>query len=257
VITDQEVLRISPSSLESFTECGLKWMLEQSGGRDADSTAQVLGSAIHVIAAQLKDDPSLSLEQLESKLKGAWSLIDMNQGWIKDYEYRRASLMLKKFYGWNLENKNKLVAVEEKFEFKLGKAIVSGAIDRIELTADNKYYIVDLKTGATAISKEDARTNKQLQSYQLAVVNDGFKNKLDHQEVDGAQLIYVGDHKVKSVQERVQAKVDAKEVSEQISQIALEMSKSSFIATINDRCRSCAVKSSCPIQPNGRSVITP
>ena len=257
VITDQEVLRISPSSLESFTECGLKWLLEQSGGRDADSTAQVLGSAIHVIAAQLKDDPSLSLDQLESKLKGAWSLIDMNQGWIKDYEYRRASLMLKKFYGWNLENKNKLVAVEEKFEFKLGKAIVSGAIDRIELTADNKYYIVDLKTGATAISKEDARTNKQLQTYQLAVVNDGFKNKLDHQEVDGAQLIYVGDHKVKSVQERVQEKVDAKEVTEQISQIALEMSKSSFIATINDRCRSCAVKSSCPIQPNGRSVITP
>ena len=257
VITAEEVLRISPSSLESFTECGLKWMLEQSGGRDADSTAQVLGSAIHVIAAQLKADPHLSLDQLESKLKGAWSLIDMNQGWIKDYEYRRASLMLKKFYGWNLENNNQLVAVEEKFEFKLGKAIVSGAIDRIELTADNKYYIVDLKTGATAISKADALTNKQLQSYQLAVVNNGFENKLAHQEVAGAQLIYVGDHKVKSVQERVQAKVDAKAVTDEISQIAQDMSKSSFVATINERCRSCAVKSSCPIQPAGRSVIAP
>lgn len=73
VISAKEQLRISPSSLESFSECGLKWMLEQSGGKDADSTAQVLGTAIHVIAAQLNQQPDLTLDQLESKLKGAWS----------------------------------------------------------------------------------------------------------------------------------------------------------------------------------------
>jgi superfamily I DNA/RNA helicase len=145
VVTNEEVLRISPSSLESFTECSLKWLLEQSGGKDADSTAQVLGTAIHVITAQLKEQPDLTLDQLEAKLKGAWSLIDMNKGWIKDYEYRRAAEMLGKFFKWNLENKNTLVGVEERFEFKLGSAIVSGSIDRIELTAENKYYIVDLK----------------------------------------------------------------------------------------------------------------
>ncbi len=174
VIGENEQQRISPSSLESFTECGLKWLLEQSGGKDADSTAQVLGTAIHVIAAQLKQQPELSLAQLEAKLKGAWTLIDMNKGWIKDYEYRRAAQMLQKFYGWNLENKNQLVSVEERFEFELGNSVISGSIDRIELTSENKYYIVDLKTGATAISYEDARENKQLQSYQLAVVNNAL-----------------------------------------------------------------------------------
>ena len=255
VIGEDEQLRISPSSLESFTECGLKWMLEQSGGKDADSTAQVLGSAIHVIAAQLKDQPSLTLDQLEAKLKGAWSLIDMNKGWIKDYEYRRAALMLQKFYGWHLSNKNKLIGVEEKFEFKLGNAVVSGSIDRVELTSEGKYYIVDLKTGATPISYEDAQNNKQLQSYQLAVVNDGFKNKLEHQEVAGAQLIFVGDHKGKEAKPRPQDQVDVKAVSEEISEIAIGMSDKSFVAIINDRCRSCAVKSSCPIQPAGKSVI--
>ena len=255
VIGEDEQLRISPSSLESFTECGLKWMLEQSGGKDADSTAQVLGSAIHVIAAQLKDQPSLTLDQLEAKLKGAWSLIDMNKGWIKDYEYRRAALMLQKFYGWHLSNKNKLIGVEEKFEFKLGNAVVSGSIDRVELTSEGKYYIVDLKTGATPISFEDAQSNKQLQSYQLAVVNDGFKNKLEHQEVAGAQLIFVGDHKGKEAKPRPQDQVDVKAVTAEISEIAIGMSNKSFVAIINDRCRSCAVKSSCPIQPAGKSVI--
>ena len=255
VISPQEQLRISPSSLESFTECGLKWMLEQSGGRDADSTAQVLGSAIHVIAAQLKDQPTLTLDELEGKLKGAWSLIDMNQGWIKDYEYRRAASMLKKFYGWHVENKNQLIGVEEKFEFKLGSAIVSGSIDRVELTNEGKYYIVDLKTGATPISYEDAQQNKQLQSYQLAVVNDGFKNKLEHQEVSGAELIFVGDLKGKEAKGRPQDKVNEKVVSQEISEIAVKMSDKNFVAVINDRCRSCAVKTSCPIQPAGKSVI--
>jgi len=255
VVTNEEVLRISPSSLESFTECSLKWLLEQSGGKDADSTAQVLGTAIHVITAQLKEQPDLTLDQLEAKLKGAWSLIDMNKGWIKDYEYRRAAEMLGKFFKWNLKNKNTLVGVEERFEFKLGSAIVSGSIDRIELTAENKYYIVDLKTGATAISHENARENKQLQSYQLAVVNDAFKNKLDHQEVSGAELIFVGDFKAKEVKPRQQEKIDSKAVTEELIQISAGMSDKTFTATINERCRSCAVKSSCPIQPQGRSVI--
>jgi len=255
VIKSDEVLRISPSSLESFTECSLKWLLEQSGGKDADSTAQVLGTAIHVIAAQLLEQPSLSLDQLEDKLKGAWSLIDMNKGWIKDYEYRRAAAMLEKFYSWNLKNKNTLVGVEERFEFKLGNAVVSGSIDRIELTAENKYYIVDLKTGATAISYEKALDNKQLQSYQLAVVNDGFEEKLEHQEVAGAELVFVGDHKAKDAKPRPQEAVKVEEVTAELTQIAQGMSDKSFVATINERCRTCAVKSSCPIQIQGQAVI--
>ena len=255
VISAKEQLRISPSSLESFSECGLKWMLEQSGGKDADSTAQVLGTAIHVIAAQLNQQPDLTLDQLESKLKGAWSLIDMNKGWIKDYEYRRAAQMLQKFYGWNINNQNTLVSVEERFEFKLGNAIVSGSIDRIELTSDNKYYIVDLKTGATAISYENARENKQLQTYQLAVVNDSFKNKLSHQEVAGAELIFIGDAKAKDAASRPQEKVDADAVTKELINISQAMSDKTFVAKINDRCRSCGVKASCPIQPQGQAVI--
>ncbi len=33
------------------------------------------------------------------------------------------------------------------------------------------------------------------------------------------------------------------------------MSSNEFTATVNDRCRMCAVKGLCPIQPQGRSVI--
>jgi hypothetical protein len=49
--------------------------------------------------------------------------------------------------------------------------------------------------------------------------------------------------------------VDEKAVTSELLKISEQMSSNTFIAKINDRCRSCAVKSSCPIQPQGRGVI--
>jgi hypothetical protein len=255
VVQADEQLRISPSYLESFDQCGVKWMLERSGGRDSDSTAQVLGSAIHVLAAQFKEDPKLTVDQLQDRLKGAWSLIDMNQGWIKDYEYRRASTMLHKFFIWQVSNKNKLVDVERRFEFQLGSAKVTGSIDRLELTAENKFYIVDLKTGQSAISVEDAKKNKQLQVYQLAVVENGFEPKLETNQVAGAELLFVGDQKTKTASTRQQQEIDADLVRSELIDSAKGMSAGIFTAKINERCRSCSLKLACPIQPQGRRVI--
>ena len=255
VVQADEQLRISPSYLESFDQCGVKWMLERSGGRDSDSTAQVLGSAIHVLAAQFKENPKLTVDQLQERLKGAWSLIDMNQGWIKDYEYRRASTMLQKFFIWQVSNKNKLVDVERRFEFQLGSAKVTGSIDRLELTAENKFYIVDLKTGQSAISVEDAKKNKQLQVYQLAVVENGFEPKLQTNQVAGAELLFVGDQKTKTASTRQQQEIDADLVRSELIDSAKGMSAGIFTAKINERCRSCSLKLACPIQPQGRRVI--
>jgi hypothetical protein len=59
----------------------------------------------------------------------------------------------------------------------------------------------------------------------------------------------------KEAKPRQQEKIDSKAVTDELIQISVAMSDKTFTATINERCRSCAVKSSCPIQPQGRSVI--
>ena len=255
VVANDEQIRISPSYLESFDDCGVKWMLERSGGRDSDSTAQVLGSAIHVLASQFKENPELSVDELQERLKGAWSLIDINKGWIKDYEYRRASEMLHKFFIWQLARKNKLVDVERKFEFELGNVKITGSIDRLELTSENKFYIVDLKTGKSMVTAEEAKTNKQLQVYQLAVVENGFDPKLENNLVAGAELLFVGDQDAKSASVKGQGAIDAEQVKKDLIASAAGMGAATFTAKINERCRSCSLKSSCPIQPQGRRVI--
>ncbi|MEY4019993.1 MAG: hypothetical protein RL484_145, partial [Actinomycetota bacterium] len=82
VIDADALVPVSPSGAENFTECGLKWFLEKSGGTDGDSTAQLLGSVIHEFARLKVEEAGITDEALQSKLIDSWPLIDDSQGWI-------------------------------------------------------------------------------------------------------------------------------------------------------------------------------
>ncbi|MEI9906513.1 MAG: PD-(D/E)XK nuclease family protein [Actinomycetota bacterium] len=51
---------------------------------------------------------------------------------------------------------------------------MSGTVDRLEVNSDGGMYIIDFKTGKHMVSLKDAPTNKQLQTYQLAIVEGGL-----------------------------------------------------------------------------------
>ncbi len=258
VVAEGEDIRTSPSNLQSFSECGVKWFLERSGGRDEDSTAQVLGSAVHYLAAQLASDASLSLDDLTQKLKSAWNLIDSTTGWQKDYEFASASEILTKFYKWHNEvaRERTLKAAEATFEVKIGRVILSGSVDRLELTSDGKIFIADLKTGNSSVTGKEALTHKQLAGYQLAALEGGFVKDVDTSETAGAELVFLGGTS-QSASVKTQYALEHETLKAEVLAMAEGMSGNTFIATINKRCRTCAVKSSCPIQSQGKSVIEP
>ena len=247
---------VSPSNLQSFSECGLKWFIEKSGGRDGDSTAQLLGIAIHSLAAMMKNEPGLTYEDLVSRLENGWQLIDGNKGWVRDYQFKKALEKLEKFYNWHSENKSNrtLFAVEAEFSKVIGRALFNGSVDRVEIDSDGRIYIVDLKTGASDISKAKAEDNKQLAGYQLAVYEEAFKEQSPGNQSAGAELLFLGNGS-KSASAKAQSPKDHQEVLAQVVAAADAMSANEFIATVNDRCRMCAVKGLCPIQPQGRTVI--
>ncbi len=260
--TDEPVLppdaqvSVSPSNLQSFSECGLKWFIEKSGGRDGDSTAALLGIAIHSLAAMMKSEPGLTYEDLVSRLENGWQLIDGNKGWVRDYQFMKALEKLEKFYKWHAENKSKrtLFAVEAEFSKVIGRALFNGSVDRVEIDGEGRLYIVDLKTGASDISKAKAEENKQLAGYQLAVYEEAFKEQSPGNQSAGAELLFLGNDS-KSASAKPQSPKDHQEVLAQVVAAADAMSANEFIATVNDRCRMCAVKGLCPIQPQGRTVI--
>ncbi len=257
VIAQDQTVSVSPSNLQSFSECGLKWFIEHSGGRDGDSSAQLIGSAIHALASLILAEPTLSIDDMKSRLADNWKVINANSGWVKDYEFNLAYEKLSKFFTWHAKNNRTLIGVEEKFETMIGRARLNGSVDRIEIDMEGRVFIIDLKTGASDTTREDAQSHRQLQGYQVAVIEGAFENK-DLLGITttsgGAELIYLGGSE-KSASVKVQDPIDVGAVKAEIEIAAEAMASNTFIATINDRCRTCGVKALCPLQSEGRAVI--
>ena len=246
---DKEVV-VSPSGAESFVECGVKWFLQNNGGSDGDSTAQVLGSAIHAFAAKMVQEPGTSREQLIESLQNSWKLIDPDSGWVSASHLESAVIMLEKFVEYHKETKREVKGAELRFDVKLGRARIIGTVDRLEVEADGSLFIIDFKTGNTAISKEDAKKNLQLASYQLGVAEGGFA---EGTKSAGAELVYLGTNSA-GASIRQQYAIDIEETKATIETIGEGMGAATFFATVNKRCKGCPVRKSCPVQSDGRAV---
>jgi superfamily I DNA/RNA helicase/RecB family exonuclease len=254
---DKEVV-VSPSGAESFMECGVKWFLQNNGGSDGDSTAQVLGSAIHAFAAKMIQEPGTSREQLIDSLQSSWKLIDPESGWVSASHLESAVIMLEKFAEYHKGTNREVVGAELRFDVKLGRARIIGTVDRLEVEADGSLFIIDFKTGNTAISKEDAKKNLQLASYQLGVAEGGFTDGglINSTKSAGAELVYLGTSSA-GASVRQQYAIDLEETKATIETIGEGMGAATFFATVNKRCKGCPVRKSCPVQSDGRAVIEP
>lgn len=262
-VTDQELIRadedifISPSEIERFNECQLRWFLEKNGGVDGDSAAALLGSALHAYA-DLIGKSEITLEEAVKRLADTWHLIDLNQGWLRESGLAEAMRRLTRFFQWHSSNPRELLATEAEIEIKLGRATIRGSADRIEIDDEKKVFIVDLKTGKSAQTQKSMPDNKQLAAYQLAVVDSGFSDevmaKLKDTDLGGAELIYPGTDS-KSITVRTQDPVEVDLIRDEINKVAEAMQGPTLIAQVNSNCRTCGVALLCPMQSIGRSVV--
>jgi superfamily I DNA/RNA helicase/CRISPR/Cas system-associated exonuclease Cas4 (RecB family) len=247
--SDKEVI-VSPSGAESFVECGVKWFLQNNGGTNGDSTAQVLGSAIHAFAAKMIQEPGTTKSELIASLESSWKLIDPESGWVSASHLETAVTMLEKFVDYHKETPREIKGAELRFDVKLGRARIIGTVDRLEVEADGSLFIIDFKTGNTAISKEEAKNNLQLASYQLGIAEGGFS---DGAKSAGAELVYLGTNTAGATI-REQRSINLEEIKEKIENIGEGMGAATFFATVNKRCKGCSVRKSCPVQNDGRAV---
>ena len=253
VIAPDDLVRVSPSGAESFTECGMKWFLERSGGQNGDSTAQVLGSAIHAFAELMENDRTLTEADLVAKLQAAWKLIEPSTGWVSTSSLDRAIEMIHRFVKYHTSRTNEIVGVEAKFKITVGRALISGSADRLEITAEGDLYVIDFKTGKTMIQIEDAKANRQMAAYQLAILEGGFALNHESRTSAGAELVYLANGVDATL--RKQPVIDVEKVKADIEEIAEGMGAATFLATVGERCRTCDLRNVCPIQSDGRAVM--
>jgi superfamily I DNA/RNA helicase/RecB family exonuclease len=254
---DDEVVVVSPSKVESFGRCAMRWLLESSGGQAAVTTNRALGTLVHDLARDVPDGDETRLKEL---LAQRFPELGLGEGWVADVDRRRAERMVAKLSEYvraAAGQGRQLVAVEQPVQVQLGRALVKGTVDRLEQDGEGRLHVVDLKTGKSAPAKADLDRHPQLGVYQLAVDAGGFDDLAPGAGSGGARLVHLGtDTKSLGVQAQRPLGDDDEPTwaADLVAATADGMAASTFPASVNAMCRFCDVARCCPLQPHGRQV---
>ncbi|AOT05722.1 ATP-dependent helicase [Arthrobacter sp. U41] len=191
---------VSPSKVETVQKSPLDWFVQAAGGEAATDFARSLGTLVHAIAQDL---PDASGSEYLAELVRRWPALGMKDNWEGKLDFQRAETMVRKLAQYVLVMRSEgrsLVGVEQDFEVKLPDvaapagspgtaaagsenaggpwparpAVLRGQVDRLEIDAEGRLVVVDLKTGKRQPGKSDLDRHPQLGAYQAAVLAGGF-----------------------------------------------------------------------------------
>jgi len=252
-----EPVRVTPSTVESVERCSLRWLLERHGGRLMPSPEQSIGNLVHA-AAMLASDATVDRAQLAAYVADRFDAIELSARWLAGRERDRAELMLDKLIGWLAANPRRLVGIEQDFFVELADpeapVEIKGRVDRLEIDEQGRLVVIDLKTGKSVPANADLAEHPQLAAYQAAIELGAF----DESTVPGgAALVQLGGE-TGAAREQVQPPLgeadDPNWAQALIKRTAKAMAASTFDAVVNNRCRVCPVRTSCPVSGKGRHV---
>ncbi|NYJ36412.1 ATP-dependent helicase [Nocardiopsis aegyptia] len=251
---EEDTIRVSPSQVDSFTNCQLRWLLERAAGASSGDSASALGTVVHAVAVLVAQGSSA--DEIGARMDEIWSDLDFGGPWQADKQRERADEMVRKLVAWDAGNDRELVVTEEGFKVDVGGIEITGRVDRLERDDQGRAVVVDIKTGAT--KADDLARHPQLGVYQMAVLKGAFA-KLGLTEPGGASLVQVGGAAFSTkVREQPQPPLgedpDPGWAQDLVREVATGMGGSRFTATRNKGCRSCAVRACCPVQDEGRHV---
>jgi RecB family exonuclease len=182
---------VSPSALATVEESPVEWFLGSLARNDSGPEAG-LGSLIH---RALEAHPDGSAEDLWSVVDASFAQLDYDAGWVEAYQRRIARGMVEALADYLADRRREgyeTLGIEQRFELRVGRAVVRGVIDRIELTPEKKLLVVDLKTGRH-VTDSAVIDNPQMLTYQLALENEELLVALNRvpTESAGAMLLFV------------------------------------------------------------------
>lgn len=266
LVRSEEPVAISATMLEAIVTCPMHWFLErEAGGVPPAHQSANLGQLLHALAERVATGELPSgegaLEVLMSQVDAVWDRLDFRTPWSKALEYDRVRAALGRFLEWHRANRRTLLATEQGFatEVELDdgeRVVLRGYADRLELDAEGRVVIVDLKTGRRAPSGPEVQRNTQLALYQYAVDHGAVEGHV----TGGAELVQLGildggPSAVVQAQDRhTDGGAEREALRAALAITAQRVRREEFPAIAGEHCRGCAFLSLCPAKGAG-SVI--
>jgi RecB family exonuclease len=249
-----EPVRVSPSKVEGFGRCQLRWLLTESGGEGPSVGAASIGTLVHDIVAELGDADA---RRLRAEVDHRWARLGLRAGWVSERKRGEAHAMVDRLATYFDEAAAKgwdRLGAEVDMSVTLGRAVLRGRVDRLEQSSDGGLRVIDYKTGSSKPKTDEIARHPQLGAYQLAVEQGAFA---EHGATSaGAALLQVG--KAAGVRTTLQEQGPLLDDPEPewaralVEQTAEAMAGAEFTATVGSWCSQCRLKGSCPAQPEGR-----
>jgi superfamily I DNA/RNA helicase/RecB family exonuclease len=269
LLPGEATVDVSPSRIQSFEDCPLRWFLTTRGGDGPPVGSSALGTLVHDIARDLGDAPT---ERLIAEVDTRWGQLGLPPGWVNDRTRALAHDMVERLGAYVEQARSDgwaAVGAEVSMRVALGRAVLRGQVDRIEADERGRIRIVDYKTGSTATRKADLPRHAQLGAYQVALGAGAFDDHLSGvgvevgdggRESGGAALLQLGKAAGRrgarlEEQGRLEDDPDPRWAHDLIAATAEGMAAQGFSARPDEqRCQRCPVRRTCPAQPEGAAL---
>lgn len=268
VLDTKPRVRLSPSKIESALACPLRTALSNYAEEDESPLHLYKGILIHAGAEAFAK--GVSRAEIEDILVTAFVENTEFPAWQREQEIEDFRRVVTRTFTWIEARAFELVGAEIKVDVAVaaladGTPIdIYGRMDRLEREPSGSLWVVDLKTGKTPVTKDQAKVHPQLFAYQLAlacgevsdgkVVSSGEEPNPD--VLGGGILVYPAKDLVK-ISQLEQAPKSAEELAEfatLLPGVVESMTGPTFAAVENDGCSSCILKTICPAHAEGKAL---
>jgi DNA helicase II / ATP-dependent DNA helicase PcrA len=192
----KENFRLSPSKIQTYEDCPLQFKFQHVLRVPTPSKTYFgMGTAIHSVAenmTKLQKDGKESNEKLALEiLEKQWDTSSYrNQRTKESQDKDKSKEMVNTYLEWAKNNPNTPVDVEPKFKIVLNDVTISGKIDRVEMTPEGEYEVIDFKTGYAYKTKNTIKEDVQMNIYALGT------EKLYGKLPKKTSLFYIKDNKI-------------------------------------------------------------
>ena len=179
-------LRYSNTAFNNYERCplafkfGRVWNAQSSPVNPfAKNNHMYIGTVFHTVVQRAADPNDLNGKHdhasLVEVLEDEWDTRQFLYSPKKEEgdAIETVKKLLEAYQDWSEKSPNRVVGVEVEFNITIGGKLVKGYIDRLEVTPEGRYHVVDYKTGDP--STVDSENDTQLNLYAEACKRNALK----------------------------------------------------------------------------------